>query len=213
MALHHNRVFIVFEGIDGSGKSTQIKRLENRLAAMGIFVYNTFEPTRGPIGALLRRILSGETEICPPAVAHLFAADRTEHIVNKEYGIKKKMDEGAVVLCDRYYFSSFAYHSLKMDMERVIDLNAYNMQLLQPTVNVFIDVDPAVCFKRLEKCRPQLELFETETIMKEVRNLYFKAFDRLKTQENVLPVDGNRDETAVENAVWNGIQYLFEKGE
>lgn len=213
MSITCNRLFIVFEGIDGSGKSTQIERLENRLAAMGICVYKTFEPTRGPIGSLLRRILAGETEVGPHAVAHLFAADRTEHIVNKEYGIKKKIDEGTVVLCDRYYFSSFAYHARKMDMERVIDLNAYNMELLKPTMNIFIDVDPAVSFKRLEKCRPQLELFEKETIMKEVRDLYFKSFDLLKDHETVITVDGGQDEAAVENEVWNGIQYLFQKGE
>ncbi len=212
MVLQHNRRFIVFEGIDGSGKSTQIKRLENRLSAMGYSVYNTFEPTRGPIGSLLRRILSGETEVGPHAVAHLFAADRTEHILHKTYGIKSKVDQGTIVLCDRYYFSSFAYHAREVDMERIIDLNAYNMQLLKPTVNVFIDVDPAVGFKRLEACRPKLELFETEIIMKQVRDLYFRAFDRLRDQETVLAVDGNRDETAVEKAVWDGIQYLFQEG-
>ena len=210
MALQQNRLFIVFEGIDGSGKSTQIELLENRLAAMGLSVYKTFEPTRGPIGALLRRILTGEAEAGPHAVAHLFAADRTEHILHKEYGIRNKVDQGTIVLCDRYYFSSFAYHAREMDMQRVIDLNAYNMELLKPTVNVFIDVDPAVSFKRLQKCRPRLELFETETIMKEVRSLYFKAFDRLQEEETVLTVDGDRDEAAVEQAVWNGIQHLFQ---
>jgi dTMP kinase len=212
LALQHNRRFIVFEGIDGSGKSTQIKRLGNRLSAMGYSVYNTFEPTRGPIGSLLRHILSGETEVGPHAVAHLFAADRTEHILHKTYGIKSKVDQGTIVLCDRYYFSSFAYHAREVDMERIIDLNSYNMQLLKPTVTVFIDVDPAVGFKRLEACRPKLELFETEIIMKQVRNSYFRAFDRLRDQETVLAVDGNRDETAVEKAVWDGIQYLFQEG-
>ena len=208
MDLHQKKLFIVFEGIDGSGKTTQIERMGNRLAAMGLSVYKTFEPTRGPIGDLLRRILAGEAEAGPHAVAHLFAADRTEHILHKEYGIRNKVDQGTIVLCDRYYFSSFAYHAREMDMERVIDLNAYNMELLKPTVNVFIDVDPAVSFKRLQKCRPKLDLFETESIMKEVRNMYFKAFDRLQSQETILTVDGNRDETAVEKAVWDGVQYF-----
>lgn len=209
MTSKRNRLFIVFEGIDGSGKSTQIERLEKRLLSMGLSVHKTFEPTHGPIGAFLRRILSGEIRVDPNAVAHLFAADRTEHILNSEYGIKRKMDQGAVVLCDRYYFSSFAYHSLEMDMERVIDLNAYNMYLLKPAVNIFIDIDPAESFKRIEKCRKKLDLFETEATMKQVRNLYFKAFERFKDQETVVAIDGGRSEPEVEKAVWNRIQHLF----
>ncbi|MFH2093752.1 MAG: dTMP kinase [Pseudomonadota bacterium] len=183
--------FIVFEGIDGSGKSTQIQNTAQWLSTFGRKVYSTFEPTNGPVGTLIRQMLEGKVATDQRTIASLFAADRTDHLLNAVNGIKKMVDDGCVVLCDRYYFSSYAYHAQHIDMEWVIHSNSLNAQILRPDVTVFIDVDPKICFERIQKNRGSFDMYEKMDIMEKVRINYFKAFERLKKQETVAIVDGN----------------------
>jgi dTMP kinase len=198
-------VFIVFEGIDGSGKSTQIKRLATRLIKEKHDVYQTFEPSDGPVGKLVREMLKGKVEIDQRTIASLFAADRTDHLVNKRSGIADKVKNGQTVLCDRYYFSSYAYHSQYVDMDWVIQSNVINADILRPDLNIFIDVDPDDCFKRLEKRQDDFELYEKIEVIRKVRELYFKAFDKLSSSENVIIIDGNADEDTVEKRVFKEV--------
>ena len=86
--------FIVFEGIDGSGKSTQINFLVNKLKEAGISYYTTAEPSDGPIGVMIRQILTGERKMDNKVIAALFAADRLDHILNEENGILNKIENG-----------------------------------------------------------------------------------------------------------------------
>ncbi len=204
-----NGKFIVFEGIDGSGKSTQIKQISRRLKISGYTVYSTFEPTDGPIGSLIRQMLSGKLATDQRTIASLFAADRTDHLVNMENGIRHKVDQGAVVLCDRYYFSSYAYHAQYMDMEWVIHANSLNADILRPDVTIFIDVDPKICFERIKNSRSSFEMYEKIDIMKKVRTNYFKAFDALKGLETVAVIDGNSTMEAVENTILNEVKKVI----
>ncbi len=205
--------FIVFEGIDGSGKSSQIKNIARRLRAGGLNIYTTFEPTDGPVGSLIRRMLAGEIETDQRTIASLFAADRTDHLTNSENGIKMKIDQGEIVLCDRYNFSSYAYHAQYIDLDWVIQVNSINTEILKPDLTVFIDVDPEICFKRIKQSRSQFEMYEKIDVMKKVRANYFKAFEKLKDQEKIVVVDGNVDMFEVENAIFNEIIKIenFEK--
>ena len=184
--------FIVFEGIDGSGKSTQIRMLSNRIQEMKLKVYTTFEPTAGTIGTLIRQMLSGKIKIDQRTLAFLFAADRMDHLVNEENGIRAKIDQGELVICDRYYFSSYAYHAQYMDMEWVIHANSLNADTLRPDLTVFIDVEPEECFERIRNNRNDFEMYEKIDIMKKVRTNYLKAFDRLQDLEKIVVIDGNR---------------------
>lgn len=201
--------FIVFEGIDGSGKSTQIKRISKRLEASDYKAYSTFEPTDGPIGSLIRQMLSGKVATDQRTIASLFAADRTDHLVNKENGIRHKVDQGEIVLCDRYYFSSYAYHAQYMDMEWVIHANSLNVEILRPDLTLFIDVDPDICFERIKNSRVNFEMYEKKDIMKKVRANYFKAFDALKDLEKIAIVNGDGTEKMVEDAIWNEVKKVF----
>lgn len=200
--------FIVFEGIDGSGKSTQIQNISKRLKAETLKVYTTFEPTDGPVGSLIRKMLSGEIATDQRTIASLFAADRTDHLTNQKNGIKQKVDQGEIVLCDRYYFSSYAYHAQYIDMEWVIHANSLNTEILKPDLTIFIDADPGICFKRIKLSRTDFEMYEQIDVMKNVRINYFKAFDRLKDSEKIAVVDGNRSSKRVEDAILNEISKL-----
>ena len=201
--------FIVFEGIDGSGKSTQIKKISKRLKTFDYKVHSTFEPTDGPIGSLIRQMLSGKLVTDQRTIASLFAADRTDHLVNKENGIRLKVDQGEIVLCDRYYFSSYAYHAQHMDMEWVIHANSLNAEILRPDVTIFIDVDPKVCFERIKNSRTNFEMYEKIDIMKKVRANYFKAFDALKGLETIAIVDGNDSMETVEDEILKEVKKIL----
>lgn len=121
--------FIAFEGIDGSGKSTQIRLLSERMKAEGICCYTTMEPTDSPIGSLIHQIMTGRIKTDNKVIAALFAADRLDHLLNDVDGIVHKINEGITVLTDRYYFSSYAYHSVDMPMDWVIKANEQSSNL------------------------------------------------------------------------------------
>ena len=102
-------LFLAFEGIDGSGKSTQSKLLAEKLKEKGLNVYHTTEPTDSPIGAMIRKIFRHEMEADHRTIAGLYVADRLDHLTNSKNGLIKKLEEGYIVISDRYYFSSYAY--------------------------------------------------------------------------------------------------------
>ncbi len=209
MKIDNKGRFIVFEGIDGSGKSTQIQWIHRELGKKKYPVTSTFEPTDGPIGSLLRQMLAGKVEVDQRTIASLFAADRTDHLVNREKGVKAMVDQGRVVLCDRYYFSSYAYHSLYMKMDWVIQANALNVEILRPDATIFIDVAPETCLERIRANRDSLDMYEKIDILKQVRDNYFKAFDRLGKEEKVIIIDGNDTQARVAENIWKQIQELL----
>ncbi len=209
LGIDHSGRFLVFEGIDGSGKSTQIKRIHERLSQNKQSVAATFEPTDGPVGSLIRKMLSGSVETDQLTIASLFAADRTDHLLNRENGVKAMVDRGKVVLCDRYYFSSYAYHAQYMDMDWVIQANSLNAKILRPNATLFIDVDPEVCLERIVANRDSLDMYEKIDILKRVRENYFLAFERLKDQEKVIIINGNETPARVEENIWKVIRQLL----
>ena len=201
-------LFIAFEGLDGSGKSTQIGPLADRLKSKGFKVYTTAEPTNNRIGLMIRDIFKHKMEADHRTIAALYAADRLEHLLNKKDGILKKLEEGHTVITDRYYFSSYAYHGTHMDVNWVMNLNAVSADLLRPDLNIFIDVPIDVCVKRLNRGRKLTELYEDEENLNNVRKKYFEAFEKLKEKEKVLIVDGNRSAELIAQDVWETVSKI-----
>ena len=201
--------FIAFEGIDGSGKSTQIQLLSNKLRNMGIYCYTTMEPTDSPIGALIHQIMTGRIKTDNKVIAGLFVADRLDHLLNEVDGIFSKILEGTTVITDRYYFSSYAYHSIDMPMEWVIQANAQSKEILQPTVTIFIDVNPDIAVERITKHRSRPELFEKKSRLIKVREKYLEAFERLKGDENYIIIDGNKQEDEIARNIWDEVKNYF----
>lgn len=197
--------FIAFEGIDGSGKSTQIRLLSERMKAEGICCYTTMEPTDSPIGSLIHQIMTGRIKTDNKVIAALFAADRLDHLLNDVDGIVHKINEGITVLTDRYYFSSYAYHSVDMPMDWVIKANEQSSNILRPALNIFIDIDPDTAMERIAKNRFHQELFEKKSRLIQVREKYLEAFEKLKDIENIVIVDGNRNEREIAEEIWKEI--------
>ena len=201
--------FIAFEGIDGSGKSTQIELLKNRLNKEGIYCYTTMEPTNSPIGSLIHQIMTGRVKTDNRVIAGLFVADRLDHLLNEVDGIVSKINEGTNVITDRYYFSSYAYHSVDMPMEWVIKANEQSSAILRPTITIFIDVNPDTAVERIAKNRFHQELFEKKSRLVKVRENYLKAFELLKKDENWVIIDGNQSKDKIAEAVWDTVKGYF----
>ncbi len=198
--------FIAFEGIDGSGKSTQIRRLHERMRDAGIACCTTMEPTASPIGSLIHQIMTGRIKTDNRVTAALFVADRLDHLLNDVDGILHQIDAGVTVLTDRYYLSSYAYQSVDIPMEQVIGANAQSSAILRPTLNIFIDISPDTAMERIQKNRSHRELFEKKSRLVQVREKYLEAFDRLKDVEKIAVIDGERDEQAVADDIWDVVR-------
>ena len=203
-------LFLTFEGIDGSGKSTQVKKLAEKLTVAGHKVYTTCEPTTGPIGKMIRDIFNHRMEGDQRTIAALFVADRLEHLLNKTDGILKKLEEGYTVITDRYYFSSYAYHSVhNIDMNWVIEANKLSAQLLRPDLNIYIDISPEVSMNRIKNERDSVEMYETLENQKNVHAKYAEAFKREQGKEKVLVVKGDQAVEQIADDIWQSVKTLM----
>ncbi len=178
-------MFIVFEGIDGSGLTTQSRLLTEYLQEKGHKAFLTKEPTTNIIGGVIRNILKGSPEIGQEALALLFAADRSEHMEI----IENKLSESFVV-CDRYYFSNFAYQMLQVDLAYLMEINA---PFLRPDLTFFLDVPPAECKRRIDENRDHVEIFEHQETLERIRENYLRVIELFKEKGfTIVTVDGDK---------------------
>ncbi len=182
--------FIVLEGLDGAGTTTQLRMAEERLAAEGRPYFCTSEPTDHALGLLVREVLTRRRLVHPTTLALLFAADRAEHLLAPGAGILKRLERGELVLSDRYLFSSLAYQSLDCDFEFVRTLNA---GFPLPRDVVFLDTPVRESQRRLGS-RVRLELFDGADIQDRILENYRRGFDlyrdsglRLHILDGTLP--------------------------
>ncbi|MBM3177020.1 MAG: dTMP kinase [Bacteroidetes bacterium] len=186
----NQNLFIAFEGIDGSGKSTQAEMLAAWMESTGRKVWRTAEPTKRPVGKMIRDIFSGKQIADQKVIAGLFVADRLDHLLNEDDGMLLKLKNDFCVITDRYYLSSYAYHSVHMDMDWVIQANAMSARLLRPDVHIFIDVPPEVSMQRIQSSRSETEMYENLENLKKVRETYLLAIKKVGQTENILRFDG-----------------------
>lgn len=193
--------FIVIEGLDGSGKTTQIELLRDYFQARGEAVHVTHEPTDLPTGRLIRRVLRKEIAMDPRTLAALFAADRIEHLFHPQAGILEKLAGGYHVIASRYYFSSLAYQSEYMDPAYVASLNRLAKSTLPADLTVFLDLEPGESMQRIARRREDTELFETEEKLLHVRESFRAAFAAYGADENIRTVDAAREKGDVHEAI------------
>lgn len=203
--------FIVLEGLDGSGKSTQAQSLVQFLSQKGMVCHLDREPTDGPVGRLLRSALRGECQMDPRTLALLFAADRLEHVTVPETGILARLQRGEWVISDRYYLSSYAYQMADMPLSWVCRLNQPVTALCRPDMQLFIDSDPEICLARISGNRADTELFENRQRLEMTRANFFKIFHRLQQTERIVTVNGNVCPQEVFGQLCNAIAPLLPK--
>jgi dTMP kinase len=203
------RNFVVFEGGDGSGTTTQLGLLRERFDsgkddALLPPLYNTFEPTNGPVGKLIRSVLRGETTLLPETLARLFAGDRHEHLHTPE-GIGRRCGRGELVVCDRYVLSSLVYQGISCGEELPRSLND---SFPFPELTLFFDLDPELAQKRLEDRRIK-EIYENLDFQIQVRERYYRALDWYRDRGGrVELIDASRKPGEVAGTVWGFIQKL-----
>ena len=199
--------FIVFEGIDGSGKTTQIGLLQKVLEQRNIPVHITKEPTDEPMGKLLRKYLTGKEKTDLKAVAALFAADRLDHITATG-GIHDNLSKGNVVLCDRYYLSSYAYQSIDCPLDWIMALNREAENMARPDLHIFLDVPAEQSMSRVES-RGETEIFEKLERQQQIRKNFFDLFEKLGDNENVAVIDGTGTPEDIAEAVLKEVMKII----
>ena len=199
--------FIVIEGLDGSGKTTQTKIIAEKLSQKGIKVVTHAEPTGGEYGKKCREILSGAKKCTKSELALLFTADRIDHNVNETDGINMHIDKGETVLCDRYYYSTLAYQGVDVGMEWLKTLNLGCEDIRKPDLCIFLDLTPEKSMERIyaNRTADQIEIYETQDYLTSIRKRFYNCLDSLKVSENIVVInaDGTVEEVAekIENAV------------
>jgi dTMP kinase len=163
-------MFVALEGIDGCGKTTQVKKIKAFLEQKGFKVHATSEPTHNPIGLFLREALKSQ-EIGEKALALLFAADRLDHLAQE---IEPQLHSGNIVLCDRYVLSSLAYQSHVLPMDWVFEINR---QARAPDLTLFFDITPETAAKRLAN-RKETSRFENLPRQQAVARAYREAMEK-----------------------------------
>ncbi|WP_297513865.1 dTMP kinase [Thermococcus sp.] len=204
-------IFIVLEGIDGAGKSTQAKLLKLWLEERGYEVVLTKEPTDTPFGKLIRKlVLTGGREgiidgakISHEAEALLFAADRAEHV---DKLIKPALESGKVVISDRYFYSSLAYQWARgLDLEWLIDLNRF---AIRPDLVLLLDLPVKESMKRIRTRSIKTEFDKIVELQKKVRENYLKLAERFP---EIKIVNALEDVEGVHKQIVALVEALLEK--
>ncbi len=202
--------FIVFEGIDGAGKTTQINLLKQHLIAHGRRVYSTAEPTESVTGGLLRDALGGISHRSPAEMAALFVLDRIFHNSNPVSGIEKMLADGLDVICDRYYYSSLAYQGSETDPTWVKDMNLGCPEIRRPDICIFLDLTPEESMARIEQGRVTQEIYETRERLEKVRNQFYAAFRTLGEGENIQTINASRPVEVVAKDIFEAVDRILE---
>jgi len=193
-------LFICVEGLDGCGKTTQTKLLVRKLRKMGWDAVYTAEPSRGKIGKFIQKYcLHGEKRISPIVEALLFAADRFEHV---EREVISALDEGKIVVSDRYVYSSLAYQGAAgLDLKWIEMINGH---AIRPDLAIFVDVEPEAVIKRLKPKKSVMENLETQ---RKVRGVYVKFVEK----GELVRIDGNKSKKEVADDILKVVLRFLEK--
>jgi dTMP kinase len=192
---------IVIEGLDGAGTTTQVRRVVQHLTAQGKPAHGTREPSDGPVGRLIREMLTGGHAIEGEKLSQgtfglLFAADRLDHMQRE---VEPKLAAGATVISDRWYHSSLAYQGTGADRDWIAMINT---RARRPDLTIFLAVRPEVAAQRRAAARRKEELFEDLRMQQEVDAGYRATIaELLAAGERIETLDGEQSEDDVFAAI------------
>jgi dTMP kinase len=189
-------MFVTFEGLDGSGKTTQAELLRARLEAEGGDVVATREPGGTQLGDSIRELVLHGGHVVSWAEALLYAASRAQHV---EEVIRPALERGAAVVCDRYVDSSVAYQGggRGLGVERVLDLNRAAVDDLMPDLTFLLELTPEAALARIHRARDRIEL-EDDGFRERAAAAYRELAARFPERIRVLDGTRQADELAEE---------------
>lgn len=204
-------LFIVFDGMDGTGKTTQMRLLCDRLSRMGVESVLTAEPSASPDGLALRRALSGSEPASNSRLAALFLLDRIGH--NTE--IEEFLTSGKTVICDRYYYASMAYQGQGDQFEWVAHMNLNCPHIRRPDGCILLDMDPEDSMARIRAGRSadELEIFETVAQQQAIRERFRRVTEYLDGRDLILTVNAAGTVEEVAERVWEAYQRITDGSE
>lgn len=210
--------FIVLEGIDGAGTTTQAAAIGRKFSEIGLPAHVTQEPSAGPVGSVIRQILTGrlmvraaEALMKPTwrSMALLFAADRQDHL---ESEVMPNLEEGVNVVCDRYVYSSVIYQSLSTDNEGAEQwIKEINRFAREPDLVIYLRVQPEEALRRRIERDRKAELFDDPEFQQQLAKAY-ERLPRMFPDTPIVTVDANLSPEAVTEACWAEVEALRAKG-
>lgn len=205
---------VVLEGIDGAGTTTHVARLAERLRHGGVKVHPTREPSDGPVGTLIRQVLTGRLVVpggrAPTwaTMALLFAADRMDHF---ESEIEPFLASGSVVLSDRYDASSLAYQSVSSgaDASSAVEwIRTLNRYVRRPDLTIVLDVSPEVAADRRSRRGDGAQLYDDSEVQGALARFYENLAEHMPGDRIAL-VDGAGSVDDVHGRVWTEYSRIF----
>lgn len=199
--------FIVFEGIDGSGTTTQIKKLAERFPKEKVFV--SAEPTKNETGLFLRRMLKGEFSVNEKTASFLFAADRCEHLYGKD-GILEQIQNGKIALSDRYLFSSLAYQSVSCGKDFPEHLNSL---FPLPEILFYFKINPEISISRVTERGEKTEIYEKIEFQKKTAALYDQVINSYRQTEKsqgmkIITIDAEKPIDEISEIIWSSLKNI-----
>ena len=203
---HNGSLFIVIEGLDGAGGTTQCRLLQSWLERQDCSVLLTCEPTDRPVGKFIRQILQDpHSKVGDEVLSYLFAADRQDHL---DARVKPALSTGQMVISDRYYHSSLAYQSLSLDFDFVAQLNG---TFPAPDLTIFLLLEPETSFARVQKRGLPAERFETLDRLRSIAQSYSRVIDHCqKRGENLLCLDATQSIEEIHEQICTEVLQLLE---
>lgn len=201
-------MFITFEGPDGSGKSTIIKKVYEKLINDGFDIVLTREPGGTPIAEKIRDIILDNSNVALDArtEALLYAASRRQHLVEK---IRPALKEGKIVLCDRFLDSSLAYQGggRNLGVQNVLNINLFATENTHPDLTLFFDIDPELGLKRVSQDKKRV----ADRLDNENENFHEKVYSTFKeivntNSQRIITIDASKSIEEVTECAYKTIK-------